>query len=103
MYAVVKTGGKQYRVETGQQLDVERLASDAGADVELAPVLLVDGETVLATPSELDGATVRARVIGPARGPKIHGFTYKSKSRQRRRFGHRQHYSTIEITSIAKG
>jgi len=103
MYAVIKTGGKQYRVEEGQQLDVERLGPEAGTEVELAPVLVVDGETVLATPSELGGATVRARVVGPARGPKIQGFTYKSKSRQRRRFGHRQHYSTIEVTSIAKG
>jgi large subunit ribosomal protein L21 len=100
MYAVVKTGGKQYRVESGQQLDVERLDGD---EIELTPVLLVDGDTVLATPSELAGATVTARVVGEAAGPKIVGFTYKNKSNQRRRWGHRQHYSTIEITGISTG
>lgn len=103
MYAVIRTGGKQYRVEEGSQLDVERLGSEAGTEIELAPVLVVDGDTVLATPSQLGGATVRARVVGPARGPKIRGFTYKSKTRQRRHYGHRQHYSRIEITSIMKG
>jgi large subunit ribosomal protein L21 len=103
MFAVIKTGGKQYRVEEGQRLDVERLGAADDAEVELAPVLLVDGDAVLSTPAQLGGATVKARVVGAARGPKIAGFTYKSKSRQRRRFGHRQHYSTIEITSIVKG
>ncbi len=102
MYAVIATGGKQYKVETGQQLDVERLGVDEGS-VELRPVMLVDGTTVLATPGELDGAAVTAKVVGAAKGPKIDGFTYKNKSNNRRRWGHRQHYTTIEITSITKG
>jgi large subunit ribosomal protein L21 len=102
MYAIIKTGGKQYRVAQGDRLDVERL--DAGdGEVSLQPVLLVDGDTVLATPQQLTGATVSARVVGDAKGPKIRGFTYKNKSNQRRRWGHRQHYSTIEITGITKG
>lgn len=101
MYAVVKAGGKQYRVEEGQRLDVELLGSDG--DVDLQPVLVVDGDDVLATPSELGGAAVRARVVGEARGPKIEGFTYKAKANQRRRWGHRQRYATIEITSITRG
>ncbi|MEZ5144361.1 MAG: 50S ribosomal protein L21 [Acidimicrobiales bacterium] len=101
MYAVIQTGGKQYRVEEGQQLDVELL--DADGDVSFTPVLVVDGETVLATPSELAGASVGARVVGQAKGPKIDGFTYKNKSNQRRRWGHRQRYDTIEITSITRG
>jgi large subunit ribosomal protein L21 len=100
MYAVVSTGGKQYRVEQGQVLDVERLAGD---EVDLTPVLVVDGSSVLATPSELAGASVHARVVGEAKGPKIDGFTYKPKSNQRRRWGHRQRYATIEITSISTG
>jgi large subunit ribosomal protein L21 len=100
MYAVIKTGGKQYRVEEGQRLDVERLQDD---EVELTPVLLVDGDTVLATPNQLAGAKVAARVVGQAKGPKINGFTYKNKSNNRRRWGHRQSYATIEITSIQKG
>jgi large subunit ribosomal protein L21 len=102
MYAIIKTGGKQYRVAQGDRLEVERL--DAGdGDVSLQPVLLVDGDTVLATPQQLTGASVSARVVGDAKGPKIRGFTYKNKSNQRRRWGHRQHYSTIEITGITKG
>jgi large subunit ribosomal protein L21 len=100
MYAVVKTGGKQYRVEEGQRLDVERLTGD---DIELTPVLLVDGETVLATADQLAKAKVTARVVGETKGPKITGFTYKNKSNQRRRWGHRQAYSTIEITGISAG
>ena len=101
MYAVIKTGGKQYRVEEGQQLDVELLGADG--DVSFAPVLVVDGDTVLATPGDLAGATVSARVVGEAKGPKITGFTYKNKSNQRTRWGHRQRYDTIEITSITRG
>ena len=100
MYAVIKTGGKQYRVEEGQRLDVERLDGD---ELELTPILVVDGTTVLATPDQLSGSSVAARVIGEAKGPKINGFTYKNKSNNRRRWGHRQSYATIEITSIKKG
>lgn len=102
MYAVIKTGGKQYRVEEGQTLDVE-LLGDAEGELSLAPVLLVDGDAVLATPAELGAARVTARVVGEVKGPKIRGFTYKNKSNQRRRWGHRQRYSTVEITGIAKG
>lgn len=102
MYAVIKTGGKQYRVEEGQTLLVEKLGQDDG-DVELTPVLLVDGETVVSSPDALAKATVSAKVIGAAKGPKITGFKYKNKSNQRKRWGHRQHYSNIEITGIQKG
>ncbi len=101
MYAVIATGGKQYRVTEGEQLEVERLGPPETA-VEFSPVLVVDGGTVLATPDELAGTKVTATVVGETRGRKIHGFTYKPKSRQRRRWGHRQHYSTIEITAISR-
>jgi large subunit ribosomal protein L21 len=101
MYAVIQTGGKQYRVEEGEQLAVERLG--ASGEVELAPVLVVDGDRVLATPKELEAARVHARVLGDARGPKITGFTYKPKTNNRRRWGHRQGYSLIEITAISAG
>ena len=101
MYAVISTGGKQYRVTEGQQLDVEKLSGDG--DVSFTPVLLVDGEQVLAAPGDLSGASVSARIVGEAKGPKITGFTYKPKSNQRRRWGHRQKYSTIEITGISRG
>ena len=101
MYAVIQTGGKQYRVQEGERLEVERLG-DAD-EVTLTPILLVDGDAVLATPAQLSGATVTARVVGEAKGPKVIGFTYKNKANERRRWGHRQHYATIEITAISKG
>jgi large subunit ribosomal protein L21 len=103
MYAVIQTGGKQARVAEGQRLDVELLGEDEGAEVTFRPILLVDGETVSATRSELANASVSARVVGLTKGPKIRGFTYKNKSNQRRRWGHRQKYATIEITGITKG
>jgi len=103
MYAVIHTGGKQYRVEQGETLEVERLVGDAGSEVELTPVLLVDGDTVLATRGELSGAKVKVKLVGETRGPKIDGFTYKPKSNQRRHYGHRQDLTVIEVTSITKG
>ena len=101
MYAVVATGGKQYRVTEGQHLDVE-LTGEVGSEVDLPVVMVVDGDTVLATPEQLQGSAVRAKVIGETKGPKVVGFTYKNKTNQRRRFGHRQRYSTLEISSIRK-
>jgi large subunit ribosomal protein L21 len=103
MYAVIKTGGKQEKVEAGQVLNVEKLGIAVGDEVTLTPVLVVDGDTVLATPGQLSGAKVTAKVVGEAKGPKITGFTYKNKSNQRRHWGHRQHYDAIEITGISTG
>lgn len=103
MYAVVETGGKQYRVEEGQKLDVELLSAGDDGELSLRPLLLVDGESVIAVPNDLAKVTVKAKVVGDSKGPKITGFTYKNKSRQSRRWGHRQKYSTIEITGISKG
>ena len=102
MYAVIKTGGKQYRVTEGQELHVELLGVDEG-EVDLTPVLLVDGDTVVSAPDALAKASVKANGTGLAKGPKITGFTYKNKTNQRRRWGHRQKYATIQITGISKG
>ena len=102
MYAVIKTGGKQYRVAEGERLQVERVGSPDLPELTFSPVLLVDGEQVTAG-AALAGATVSARVVGEAKGPKIRGFTYKPKTRRRRRWGHRQQYTTIEITAITGG
>ena len=102
MYAVIRTGGKQERVEEGQHLDVELLGEDEGADVSFTPLLLVDGATVLAAPGELAQAQVTARVVGETKAKKIRGFTYKPKSNNRRRWGHRQRHTTIEITGIKR-
>ncbi len=103
MYAVINTGGKQEKVEAGQILNVEKLGKAVGDELTLTPVLLVDGDTVLATPAQLAGATVTVKVVGEAKGPKITGFTYKNKTNQRKRWGHRQHYDAVEITGISKG
>jgi large subunit ribosomal protein L21 len=102
VYAVIKTGGKQERVEQGQTLAVERLAAGTGEDISFDPILVVDGDQVLASPAQLSGTKVSARVVGATKGPKIRGFTYKPKTRARRSWGHRQGYTTIEITGISR-
>ena len=101
MYAVIKTGGKQYRVSEGDRVEVELLGADDGAEVHFTPVLVVDGDRVVSSASALAGASVAARVIGEVKGPKIVGFMYKSKARNRRKWGHRQRYASLEITSIS--
>jgi large subunit ribosomal protein L21 len=101
MYAVIRTGGKQERVSEGQRLAVELLHAPVGDEVELQPLLVVYGTSVLATPDQLAGVSVRGRVVGMEQGPKIRAGTYKSKSNQRRRWGHRQRLSTIEIVAIS--
>jgi len=103
MYAVIASGGKQEKVAEGQQVQVELLKVEDGAEVSLVPVLLVDGTSIYSTPEQLKGASVKGRVVGTVKGPKIDGFTYKHRTNQRRRFGHRQQYTVVEITSIAKG
>lgn len=103
MYAVIDAGGKQERVEVGQLVDVDLLRAAPGDELTLEALLVVDGAQVAATPEALAGSTVSARVVGEALGPKIVGFTYKKKTRSRRRFGHRQRYTTVEITGIAAG
>ena len=103
MYAVIDAGSKQQKVAQGQQVRVELLDAAEGQEVNLTPLLLVDGATVLSTPAELSKVKVTAKVVGLTAGPKINGFTYKRRTNQRRRFGHRQKYSLVEITKIAKG
>ncbi len=100
MYAVIASGGKQEKVSEGQQVRLELLPADEGSDVSLTPVMVVDGDTVLATPDELSGASVTGRVVGRVKGDKINGFTYKRRTNNRRKYGHRQQYHLVEITSI---
>src|SRR5262252_4355895 len=103
MYAIVETGGKQYRVKTGDTIAVERLTGEPGEVLDLGRVLLVagngDGETRVGTPG-VDGAVVRAEVVEHARGEKIIVFRYKSKVRYRRKTGHRQSLTRVRITDI---
>ena len=102
MYAVIRTGGKQERVEEGQTLSVELLRASAGDELSFEPVLVVDGSTVVSGRDQLAKAKVSARVVGEEKGPKIRGFTYKPKTRARRSWGHRQRYTTVEITGITR-
>jgi large subunit ribosomal protein L21 len=101
MYAVIKTGGKQYRVEEGQTLLVERLPGDAGAKVDLEPLLFCGDDTVFG--NDLGNVTVSGEVVEHLRGPKIRIFKYKPKRGYRRRAGHRQELTRIRVTKIEKG
>jgi large subunit ribosomal protein L21 len=101
MYAVVSSGGKQYRVEPGSTLIVERLAADAGATITFDRVLLVgDGDAITVGTPTVSGATVSGTVIGEELGPKIVIFKYKQKVKYRRRTGHRQHHTRVRIDGI---
>ena len=101
MYAIIRTGAVQERVEQGQRIRVDLRSEQVGDQIRLQPVLIVDGDTVLSTPADLASATVLAEVVGLESGPKINARTYKAKANQRKRWGHRQHYSTVEITAIS--
>ena len=101
MYAVIPIGGKQARVEVGSKLDIELIDAEVGEQVSFVPLLVVDGEAVIAGRADLERHSVTAVVSGPSKGPKITGFTYQAKARRRRRYGHRQHYTAIEITAIS--
>jgi len=100
MYAVIKTGGKQYKVSEGQTLEVELLGQEVGSDVTFTPVLVVNGDSVVSSPAALAGAKVTAKVVGSSTGPKIIGYMYKPKARAQRRWGHRQKYATVQVTTI---
>ncbi|MDE0231566.1 MAG: 50S ribosomal protein L21 [bacterium] len=99
MYAVIATGGKQARVAPGDVISVERLSRELD-DIAFDPVLVVDEDGKVLTGSRLRGARVTARLVGEVKGPKIRIFKYKSKTGYRRRIGHRQKYSQIEILNI---
>jgi large subunit ribosomal protein L21 len=101
-YAIVKTGGKQYRVEPGQSLLVEKLHADEGDTLDLEPILFRSDDTVF----DADGlkkVRVQARVVGHERGKKLRVFKFKPKRGYRRRTGHRQSLTRIEITEISNG
>ena len=104
MYALIETGGKQYRVAPGDVVDVEKLdgAGEPGDAVEFERVLLVSGEAgvTVGTPT-VEGAVVRASVVGPASGPKIRVFKMKRRKGYRRTTGHRQHLLRVRIEAIS--
>ena len=101
MYAIVETGGKQYRVEPGDTIAVERLPDAAGSALDLGRVLLVGGESGTSVGAPLvQGAVVQAEVLEHARDDKVVVFRYKSKVRYRRKTGHRQPLTRLRITNI---
>jgi large subunit ribosomal protein L21 len=103
MYAIIKTGGKQYKVAEGDVVDVELLNLEAGASVEFSDVLFISSEKEhkVGQPS-IKGFVVKGEVLGEAAGPKIESVKYKPRKRQLRRFGHKQHYSRVKISKIAQ-
>ena len=100
MYAIVKTGGKQYKVAVGDVVEVEKLAGDAGASVNLPALLVVDGSDVTSDAKALAGVTVTGEVVAHTKGPKLNIMLYKNKSGYKRRMGHRQSLTQVRVTGI---
>jgi large subunit ribosomal protein L21 len=104
VYAVIRTGGKQYKVKVGDLIDVEKLGGDDGASLELEPLLVVDDDgKVTSAADDLAKAKVTASVVDHHRGKKIRVFTYKNKTRQRRTMGHRQSLTRLKVETIDLG
>ena len=101
MYAIVKTGGKQYRVTEGYTLAVEKLEGEVDESIEITEVLMVndEGELKVGAPF-VEGAKVVATIVSHGKNKKINGFTYKPKKNEHRRYGHRQQHTKIKILSI---
>lgn len=101
-YAVVETGGKQYRAGEASLLRVEKLEAEVGDQVVLDRVLMVSNESgVRVGAPYVEGASVTAKVVRQGKDRKIHGFTFKPKKNQRRRFGHRQQFTELRVESIS--
>jgi large subunit ribosomal protein L21 len=103
MYAIVTTGGKQYKVAEGDVITVEKLEGDAGAEIALKPILLVDGETVTHDADTLAKANVTAQVVAQTKGPKIKIHKFKNKTGYHKRMGHRQKLTQVKVTGIESG
>lgn len=100
MYAIIKTGGKQYCVEEGKVITIEKLDVEAGAEVAFDEVLLVSGDSVKIGKPTVAGAKVTGKVLEQGKGAKIRIFKYKAKSNYRRRQGHRQPFTKVQIEKI---
>ena len=104
MYAVIKSGGKQYRVESGEQLRVESLAAEVGASVSFAEVLLVGaGDAVKVGAPFVSGATVKATVVSHGRGEKVKIFKLRRRKHYQKTQGHRQNFTEVRIDDIVQG
>ena len=103
MYAIVKTGGKQYKVAEGDVIEVEKLASAPGDAVSLAAVLLVDGEDLITESAQLAKVAVTGEVVAHTKGPKIRIHKFKNKTGYHKRQGHRQPLTQVKVTGINTG
>ncbi len=104
MYAVIKTGGKQYRVSQGDKLKVESLDAEQGADVTLSDVLMIgNGDDVTIGSPLISNASVTARVVEHGRGKKVKIIKFRRRKHHRKQMGHRQNYTELEITGISAG
>jgi large subunit ribosomal protein L21 len=101
MYAIVKTGGKQYKVAVGDVVEVEKLEGEPGTEVNLPAVLLVDGSEVTVDIAALGAALVTGKVVEQTKGPKIRIHKFKNKTGYHKRQGHRQKLTRIEVTAIS--
>lgn len=101
MYAIIETGGKQYRVEQGDIIDVELLDAEEGAKVTFDTLFVHDGGKPKVGAPFVHGLQVHGEVLGASAGPKITSVKYKPRHNERRKFGHRQHYTRVRITTIA--
>jgi large subunit ribosomal protein L21 len=103
MYAIVKTGGKQYRVAEGDVIEIEKLDVAPGAEVALSAILLVDGAAVTHDAAKLAKVAVTAEVVAQTKGPKIRIHKYKNKTGYHKRMGHRQKLTQVRVTGISSG
>ena len=102
MYAIIQTGGKQYRIEKGDQIEIERLELQSGP-IEFKEILMVnDGKTALIGTPHVANCSIKGEVIGEKKGPKVVSFKYKRRKNYRRKVGHRQKYSVVKITEIER-
>ena len=100
VYAIVKAGGRQEKVSVGDVVVVDKLAGQVGDEVNLAPVMLVDGDKVTATAADLARARVTAEIVGEEKGPKIRILKFKNKTGFRKRQGHRAQLTAVRVTAI---
>ncbi len=100
MYAIVKTGGKQYKVAEGDLVKVEKIEGEPGSSVALPPILLVDGAEVTTSADKLAKVSVSAEIVEQTKGPKIKILKYKNKTGYKKRQGHRQPLTVLKVTGI---
>lgn len=100
MYAIVKSGGKQYKAAANDVLIVDKIAGEPGASVNLEVLAMIDGGTTKVGSPVIAGAKVTAEIVRQAKGKKINAFNYKAKKNERKRWGHRQEQTHLRVTSV---